>query len=139
MRRHVCVVGVLLSVVVGCSKNIVIRRSPGASTGVMGPHESCLPGEGPCKPDGTFDSSRFNHSGTTYFAMPECRHGIDRILVENSDSDAPVVTAECAGPPQPRSGEVIPTTGTPSAVPVATTLAPTSGIPTTMPGGGTSP
>ncbi len=126
--RSFVYLSLLLILLVGCSKNIVIRRSPGASTGVMGPHQRCERDERPCKPDGAFDTSRFNHSGTTYFAMPECRYGIDRILVENSDSSDAVVIAECAGPPQA-------TTGTPTS----TTTVPTSGIPTTMPDGGTSP
>ena len=103
-----------------CARNVVIRRSPGASTGVLGPLQRCAPGQQTCAPDPTYNTSIYNSSNTTYFSFPSCDYGIDQLMVQDSGSAKSVVVVQCAAPGQ--------------APPV-----PGGGMPTTAPGGGTTP
>jgi hypothetical protein len=86
-----------------CATNVVIRRGPGASTGVLGPLQRCDVGERPCEAVPTYDSSLFSAANTTYFSLPACLYGVDKIMIQDTGSAAPAVLVQCAAPTQATS------------------------------------
>jgi hypothetical protein len=108
-----------LALLCACSANVVLRRRPATDTGALGPFQRCEAVEKPCAGDPTYDSSRFNAANTTFLSLPECPFGIQEILVQDAGSADAVAIVRCAAPP--------------IAAP-----APSTGLPTTAPGGGTT-
>ena len=86
----------LVPLLTACAANVVVQRRPGQDTGPQGPFLRCEPGQRACQEDRTYDSARFNQSDTTFFSLPDCPHGVMRILVENAGKKDAVVIAQCA-------------------------------------------
>ncbi len=63
---------------------------------MIGDLQRCDPGQTPCAPDKTYNTSVFNSSNTTYLAMPKCSFGINRLMLQNSGSGSAVAIVECA-------------------------------------------
>lgn len=99
--------------VVACSRNVVIRTTPGADSGFMAPSQKCEPEPAGCTVDPVQDTARFNDTGgTTFFVMPDCAYGVNSLLIENADSSRPTVRALCNAPKPSMPEGGIPTTTT---------------------------
>jgi hypothetical protein len=94
--RALCVLAVIS--LFGCASHFVMSRTPGAYDGTLGPMKRCPVGQGPCTDDPSYDSSKFNPSNASLYALPNCPFGIQALVVpEPGSSDALV---QCAAPPQ---------------------------------------
>jgi hypothetical protein len=80
----------------GCASHVVLERLPVDQTGRLGPLQNCPVGQGACVASPNQDESVFRLSGSTYFALPQCPHGIDRLVIEDADSSEPTVLVQCA-------------------------------------------
>jgi hypothetical protein len=80
----------------------------------------CDPGQTPCTPDPTYDTSQFNPPNATFLALPACPYGINQILIREAGGSKASADVQCAArSPAPLAGGG-------------------GGIPTTVTGGGTS-
>jgi hypothetical protein len=102
-----------------CGANLVLQRPPGDDTGALGPMQRCEASTMPCRTDPVQDGARFNAAHTTFLNLPRCQFGIEKILVQNSGGSDAVAIVQCAAPPPAPSS----TDG---------------GMPTMVPGGGTT-
>jgi hypothetical protein len=80
----------------GCASHVVLERLPADHTGRLGPLHRCPVGRSVCEASPNQDESVFRLSGTTYFALPSCPYGIDRLMIEDADSSEPTVLVQCA-------------------------------------------